>query len=186
VRRLSAEAGKEGGKRYLTNLDVAVSLEVKHGKAADIPKSVDVDGELAEKVDDRWCARGQREPEDERRQYDTSELGGKRNRFHRENLAELSVDGLGMQLFAPLVRKVVSVLNNRFHKNFRVKYPVLFGNHATRNCDNTTKEGKVEEDRAVGSNFEVDEKISVDNGGKKKHGSEGARYECRKSGYWIN
>jgi hypothetical protein len=44
-----------------------VSLEVKYGKAAHIPEAVDVDCELAEKVDDGRRAQGQREPEDERR-----------------------------------------------------------------------------------------------------------------------
>jgi hypothetical protein len=169
---------KRESKGRATDLDVAVSLEVKYGKAAHIPEAVDVDGELPEKVDDRRRARGQREPEDERRQHDAGEVRHEVNRFHSEELAELRVHGLGMQLLPPLVWKVVRVLDNRLHEHFRVEHPVLFGDHATSNRQDTTKEGKVEKDRTVRSNLEVDEKVRVYNGGEKKDGSKGASHEC--------
>ena len=50
----------------VTDLDVTVSLEVKYGKAANIPQSVYMDGNL-QKVDDCWRTRWQRISEDERR-----------------------------------------------------------------------------------------------------------------------
>jgi hypothetical protein len=163
-----------------------VSLEVKHGKAADVAESVNVDSKLAEKVDDSWRARGQREPKDERRQHDAGKFRRESDRLHREKLAELRVYGLGMQLLPPLVWKVVRVLDDSLHKYFRVEYPVLFGDHATRNRKDTTEDGKVEEDRAMGSNLEMDEKVGVDDGGEKKDGSKGASHESRESGYCVN
>jgi hypothetical protein len=143
-----------------------VSLEVKHGKAADVPEPVNMDRELTEKVDNSWRARGQREPKDERRQDDASKLRREGDRLHREKLAELRVYGLGVQLLPPLVRKVVCVLDDGLHEHFRVEYPVLFGDHAARDRKDTTKEGKIEKDRAVRGDLEVDEMIGVDDGGK--------------------
>ena len=121
-----------------------MSLEVKHGKATDIPESIHVDGELAEKVDDRGRALGQREPKDERCQHDAGELRREGGRLQGEKLAELRVHGLGVQLLSPLVRKVVRVLDERFHEHFRVKHSVLFGDHAARHRKDTAKDGKVE------------------------------------------
>ncbi len=146
----------------MTNLDVTVSLEIKHRKAADVPEPIDVDSKFTEKVDDS------------------------RDRLHREKFAKLRVHSLGVQLLPPLVRKVVSVLDDSLHEYFRVEHPVLFGNHTPRNRKDTTEEGKVEKDRAVRSNLEMDEKIRVDDGGEKKDGSKGASYECGKSGYHVN
>ena len=69
------------------------------------------------------------------------------------------------------------VLNDSLHEHFRIEYLILFGNHAPRNCKETTEEGKVEKDRAVRSNFEMDEKVRVDDGGEKKDGGKGASNE---------
>ena len=163
-----------------------MSLEVKYGKAADVPEPVNVDSELAEKVDDSRRARGQREPKDKRRQYDAGKLRRESDRLHREKLAKLRVHDLGVQLLPPLVRKVVRVLDDSLHEHFRVEYPVLFGDHAARNREGTTKERKVKEDRAVRSNLEVDEEVRVDDGGEKKDSSKGASHESRESGYCVN
>ena len=145
-----------------------MSLEVKHGKAADVPEPVDVDSELAEEVDDSWRAWGQRKPKYERRQHDASKLRRESDGFHSEKLAKLRVHCLGVQLLPPLVRKVVRILDDSLHEHFRVEHPVLFGNHAPCNRKDTTEEGKVEKDRAVRSNLEVDEKIRVNDGSEKK------------------
>ena len=169
-----------------TDLDITVSLEVKHGKAADVPKPVNVNSKLAEKVDDSRRARGQREPKDERRQHNAGKLRRESDRLHREKLAKLRVHGLGMQLLPPLVWKVVRVLDNSLHKYFRVEHPVLFRDHAARNRKDTTEDGKVEEDRAVGSNLEMDEEVRVDDGGEKKDGSKRASHESRESGNCVN
>jgi hypothetical protein len=76
----------------------------------------------------------------------------------------------------------VRVLDDSLHEHFRVEHPILFGNHAARNRQETTEEGKVEKDRAMRSNLEVDEKVRVDDGGEKKDGSKGASNERGKSG----
>ena len=154
-----------------------MSLEVKHGKAAHIPESVDVDGELAEKVNDRWRAGGQREPEDEWGQHDAGKLRRESNRFQSEKLAELRVYGFRMQLLPPLVRKVVRGLDDCLHEHLRVEHPVLLGYHATHDCNHTTKDRKVEEDRAMRGNFEVNEEVWVNDGGEKKDGSKGPSHE---------
>jgi hypothetical protein len=106
----------------------------------------------------------------------------KSDRLHCEKLAKLHVHGFGVQLIPPLVRKVVRVLDDSLHEHFRVEYPVLFGDHAARNRKDTTEDGKVEEDRAVRSNLEVDEKVRVDDGGEKKDGSKGSSHESCESG----
>ena len=80
----------------VTDLDVAVSLEIKHGKAADVPEPIDMDSELAEKVDDSRRAWRQRKPKDEWRQHDASKLRRKSDRLHREKLAKLRVHNLGV------------------------------------------------------------------------------------------
>ncbi len=170
----------------MTNLDVTVSLEIKHRKAADVPEPIDVDSKFTEKVDDSRRAWGQRKPKYEGRQHDAGKLCCESDRLHREKFAKLRVHSLGVQLLPPLVRKVVSVLDDSLHEYFRVEHPVLFGNHTPRNRKDTTEEGKVEKDRAVRSNLEMDEKIRVDDGGEKKDGSKGASYECGKSGYHVN
>ena len=163
-----------------------MSLEIKHGKAADVPEPVDVDRKLAEKVDDGRRARGQREPQDERRQHYAGELRRERDGFHREELAKLLVYGLGVQLLPPLVRQIVRVLDDGLHEHFRVEYPVLFGDHAARHRKDTAEEGKVEEDGAVRRDLEVDEVVGVDDGGEKKDSSKGASHESRESGYCVN
>lgn len=55
-------------------LDVSMPLEVKHRKATYEPKSVDMDGELAEEVDDGGCAAREGEPEYEGRENDGDNL----------------------------------------------------------------------------------------------------------------
>lgn len=92
-----SENGKvEKRERGVTDLDVAVSLEIKHGKAADVPEPIDMDSELAEKVDDSRRAWWQRKPKDEWRQHDASKLRRESDRFHREKIAKLRVHNLGV------------------------------------------------------------------------------------------
>ena len=74
------------------------------------------------------------------------------------------------------------VLDDSLQEHFRVENPILFGDHAPRNCKDTTKEGKVEKDRAVRGNLEVDEKVRIDDGGEKKDGGKRASNERGKSG----
>ena len=73
-----------------------MSLEIKHGKAADVPKPIDMDSELAEKVDDSRRAWRQRKPKYEWCQHDASKLRREGNRLHRKKLAKLSVHSLGV------------------------------------------------------------------------------------------
>jgi len=80
----------------VTDLDVAVSLEIKHGKAADIPEPINMDSELAEKIHDSRRAWRQCKPKDEWRQHDASELRREGDRLHLEELAKLRVHNLGM------------------------------------------------------------------------------------------
>ncbi len=121
-----------------------MSLEVKHGKTAYVPESIDVDGKLAEKVDDSGCTQRQREPENEWRQHDAGELRHERDRLHLEKLAKLGVHSLSVKLFTPLVGKVVRVLDERPHEDLRIEYSILFWNHAPRNGENTTKDRQIE------------------------------------------
>jgi len=78
----------------MTDLDVAVSLEVKTRQSycTNTPQSA-VDGELAGTFDDYQRAWRQRKPDDERRQHDAREFRREGNRFHShsEKLSELHV-----------------------------------------------------------------------------------------------
>ena len=77
----------EGNEEQETDLDVAVSLEVKDGERAHVSDSIDEDGELAEEVDDLRGAGGEGEPENERREDDRERLLHKDRDLHREQLA---------------------------------------------------------------------------------------------------
>ena len=91
-----SENEKAEEERKVTDLDVAMSLEIKHGKAADVPEPIDMDSELAEKVDDSRRAWRQRKPKNEWRQHDASKLRRESDRLHREKLAKLGVHNLGV------------------------------------------------------------------------------------------
>jgi hypothetical protein len=140
---------KLGSNEERTHFDIAMSLEVKHGKTAHVPEPVDVNGKLAEKVDDRRCARRQSEPENEWCQHDAGELRHERDHLHLEQFAKLGVYGLSVELRAPLVGKVVRILDERLHEDLRIEYSVLFWYHAARNGENATKDRQVEKDGSM-------------------------------------
>lgn len=75
-----------------TYLDIPMPLEVEHCKAAYEPKSVDVDGELAEEVDDGGCAAREGKPEYEGCEDDGDDLFHEGEDFHVEELSKLLVD----------------------------------------------------------------------------------------------
>ncbi len=163
-----------------------MSLEVKHGKTAHVPEPIDVDGKLAEKVDDRGCARRQREPENERCQHDAGELRHERGHLHREQLAKLGVHDLSVELCAPLVGKVMRVLDERLHEDLRIEYSVLFWDHAARNGENTTKDRKIEKDRSMGGNLEMDKEFGFNDGGEQEDGSKGSGYKGQEPNNRVN
>lgn len=76
-----------------------MTTEVEDGKRADIADSIDVNGELAEKVDNRSRTGRQREEEDEWCQENGQELGEEDSDLHCEEVAELC-----MHLERPLAR----------------------------------------------------------------------------------
>jgi hypothetical protein len=59
-----------------------VPLEIEHCKTADIAKRVNMYSEFTEKVDDRWCTRRQRKPENKGSKNDRKELSGVNYNFH--------------------------------------------------------------------------------------------------------
>jgi len=81
----------------MTDLDVVVSLEVKHGKA-----TVQTYPSPSWTVNSRensaiTSAHGrQRKPDDERRQHDARQFRREGDRFHSEKLSELHVHCLGV------------------------------------------------------------------------------------------
>ena len=66
-------------------------LEVEDGERADVADAVDVDGELAEEVDDGRCTCRQGEPEDKWREDDRQRLLDEHRDLHREKLSEIVV-----------------------------------------------------------------------------------------------
>lgn len=71
-------------RRSGTHPRVAMPLKVKDGKAADISEAIDVDRELAEKVDDGPRALGESVPQDEGCHDDREELLEKEGDLHLE------------------------------------------------------------------------------------------------------
>ena len=172
---------REGEWRRGAYLDVPVPLEVEHRERAHVAQSVHVERELPEKVDDRGRTGRERVPEHERREDDREELLRERDDLHREQLAELLVHLLRVQLALPFVRHVVRVLHDLAHEQLRVEHPVLLRDHPPRDCEDRSKDGEVEEHRAVRRDLEVEEEVRVDDGGEKEHCREGSGDECDKS-----
>ena len=163
-----------------------MSLEVKYGKTAHVPEPIDMDGKLAEKVDDRRCAWRQGKPENERCQDNAGELCHERDRLHREQLAKLGVHSLSVELSAPLVGEVVRILDERLHEDLRIEYSVLFWDHAARNGEDATKNGKIEKDRSMGGNLEMDEELGFNDGGEQEDRSERSSYEGQEPDNRVN
>ena len=163
-----------------------MSLEVKHGKTAHVPESIDVNGKLAEKVDDRRRAQRQGKPQNEWCQHDAGELRHERDRLHREQLPKLGVYDLGVKLCAPLVGKVVRVLDERLHEDFRIEYSILLWYHAARNGEDSTKNRKIKKDRPMGGDLEVDKELGFDDGGEQEDGSKGPSYKSQEPDNRVN
>jgi hypothetical protein len=175
-----------GWRKTTTYFDIAVSLEVKHGKTAHVPQPINVNGKLAEKVDDRGCAWREREPENERCQHDAGEFRDERDRLHWEQLAKLGMHGLSVELCAPLVGEIVRVLDERLHENLRIEYSILFWDHAARNSDNATKDGKIEKDGSMGGNLEMEKEIRFNDGGEQEDGGKGPSYKSQEPDSRVN
>lgn len=77
-------------------------MEVKHSEAANIADAVDMDSELAEKVDDGPRTWREGEPENERCKDNRYELLSKDNDFEREELAELRMNLQSVKAFYAL------------------------------------------------------------------------------------
>ena len=69
-----------------------MSLEIKHGKTAHIPKTVDMNAEFAEEVDDGRSAWRERIPQHEGCHDHRKDLLREDHNFHGEEFAKLLVD----------------------------------------------------------------------------------------------
>ena len=154
-----------------------MALEVKYGKTAHVPEAIDVDGKLVEKVDDCGRTRRERKPEDEWCQHDAGELRHEGDHLHLEQFAKLGMHGLSVELCAPLVGKVVRVLDERFHEDLRIEYSVLFWDHAARNGENATKDRQIEKNSSMGGNLEMKEDFGFNDGSEQEDGSKGSSYK---------
>ena len=94
--------------------------------------------------------------------------------------------GLSVELCTPLVGKVVRVLDERLHKDFRIEYSILLWYHAARNGENSTKNRKIEKDRSMGGDLEMDKDLGFDDGGEQEDGSEGSSYKGQEPDNRVN
>jgi hypothetical protein len=159
-----------------------VPLEVEDGEGADVAQPVDVDGELAEEVDDLGRAAREREPEHERRERDAEELLRVDDALHDEELAERGVHALRVQRRAPRVGEVVRVLHDLAHQRVRVEHAVLVGHHPPRDGEHGAEEPEVEEHGPVRRDLEVQEQVRVQHGREHEHRGERARDERHEAG----
>ena len=79
-------------QKQLTDLDIPMSLEVKHCKATYIPEPINMHREFTEEVDNSRRTRGKGVPQYERRQNHRKKLSNEDHDLHREQLPELFVD----------------------------------------------------------------------------------------------
>ena len=128
--------------------------KVKDGKTAHIAHPIDVDRELAEKVNDRACAWWEREPKDERCEQDRQELGKENGNLHGEERTKFLVDllrqlyhstarycyiptlttgrayRLGMQFSFPPLWQIMRPPDDLPQTGFRIEDQILLGNQA--------------------------------------------------------
>lgn len=68
--------------------------------------------------------------------------------------------------------------NNFVQTRLGVEYHVLLWHHSSRDGEYGPKDSEVEEDRPMGSDFKVKEKVRVDERGDKKNGGKRSCNEC--------
>lgn len=76
----------------MTDLNVAMPLEIEFSKAADVASSINMDREFTEEVDDGRCTRRKRKPEDKWSQDYGQQFFNEDQNLHLEQLTELFVD----------------------------------------------------------------------------------------------
>lgn len=158
-------------------------LEVEHGEGADVAETIDVDCEFAEEVDDAIAAFREGEPQHQGGEYDTQYLLEKNNDFHLIQLRELALDLVGVQTVFPLLRHVVRVIDHVAKRVFRVEDLVVGGHGAVGYGPEGAHYAEVEEDGAVGGDFETEEEFGVDDGGEGEDGDYAAGYEGDEARY---
>lgn len=68
-----------------------------------------------------------------------------------------------------------SLLDECLHEDLRIGYSVLFWDHATRNGENAAEDRKIEKDRSMRSNFEMEKEFGFNDGGKQEDSAINAR-----------
>ena len=88
---------------------------------------------------------------------------------------------LRVQHVPPRVRHVVRIPNDIPHENLRVKDSVLLGHHATCHSEDGTADTKVEQNRPMGRDLEVEKQVRISDGRKKEDCGEGASNKSHES-----
>ena len=82
--------------------------------------------------------------------------------------------GLSVELCAPLVGEVMRVLDERLHEDLRIEYSILLWDHAARNGENATEDGKIEKDCPMRGYLEMDKELRFDDSGEQEHSGKGS------------
>ena len=158
-------------------------FEVEDSEGAYVPETIDVNREFAEEVYDAIAAFREGEPEHQRGEYDTQNLLEEDDDFHLIQLRELALDLVGVETVFPLLRHVVRVVDDVAEGVFRVEDLVVRGDGAVGDGPEGAHYAEVEEDCAVGGDFETEEEFGVDDGGEGEDGDYAAGYEGDESCY---
>lgn len=88
---------------------------------------------------------------------------------------------LGVELVLPLIRHIMRILNDICHEQLGIEDAVLFWYHPSRNSENGTEHGEVEQDGPMWSDFEMHHHIRIQDSGEQKYSGERPGDECHKA-----
>jgi hypothetical protein len=91
-----------------------------------------------------------------------------------------------VELIMPFVWHIVGVCNDFFHQQFGIKNPIVFWNHTSCDGEDRSKNSKVKENRSMGRDLEIEEKVRIQDSGKEEYSSKGARDECDETKNDVN
>lgn len=169
---------------------IAVSLEIKDSKAANVTQSIDVNGEFAEEVDDSRSAIRESVPEDEGRDDDGKDLLNEEGDFHLKELSESAVylqpvvsgacphrasettDLGGVKFASPFDRKIMSIFDDFPHYLLRVDDLVLIRHHPSRDRQHRSEHSNIEQNSSSRRNFEMKKSVGVDDREEDEDGGE--------------
>lgn len=173
--------GAGGADRFRAGTGLGAFLEIKDGKRANVTEAIDVDGKLADKVDESIAALGEAEDEHEWRGEDAEDLLDKDHHFEFVELRKFLLDLVAVKATSPFGRQVVSVVDHVVQSVLWIEDQIFLRYSASKHRPNGTKDSKIENDRSIGSDFKVEEDLGVDDRCQSQNPSQCPGQECQKT-----